>query len=275
MIRKLCSIFLLSLFFLHHSLIVAQGEMNSPGEAVATLEQTIDAVISEVQKEGYNLQEKKQIVSWVTPLFDFNRMTALAIGLPWREATVEQKITLKEAFKDHLINSYYKALLQIKGEQVRVQHKPLISEGGDGLIVRTFVDFKQGRPVVMDYALHRSSSGFRIYNITVAGISLVTAYRSEFSAIIRAQGIEGLIDALRNNKVGILPEDFIDSVPQKAQTGAQENNPHSQVFCDSKKNRFILLNLQQLHDAWLDSLSQILCAKAIHPSFNRTWKELM
>lgn len=275
MIRKLCSIFLLSLFFLHHSPIAAQGEMNSPEEAVATLEHTINAVISGMQKEGYNLQEKKQIVAWVTPLFDFNRMTALAIGLPWREATVEQKIALKEAFKDHLINSYYKALLQIKEEQVRVQHKPLISEGGEGLIVRTFVDFKQGKPVVIDYALHRSSSGFRIYNITVACISLVTAYRSEFNDIIRTQGIEGLIDALRNNKIGALPEDFADSAPQKAQARAQENDPYSQVFCDSKKNRFILLNLQQIHDAWLDSLSQMLCAKAIHPSFNHIWKELM
>lgn len=275
MIHKFYLISLLSAFFLNPVFIVAAEKMDRPQEVIATLEHTIDTVVSSANKKENDLEKKKQLIALIIPLFDFNRMTALAIGLPWRDATVEQKIALKEAFQDYLINSYYKALSQIKGERVHIQQKPLISEGGEGLIVRTFVELKQGKSLIMDYALHRSPSGYRIYNVTVAGMSLVTAYRGEFKDIIRTQGIEGLIAALKSNKIGLPPQNFTNNVDRETKVLKQETSPPRQSVCDSRKNRFILLSTQQIHSFWLDTLLQAVCAQAIPQDFQSIWKELM
>lgn len=103
----------------------------------------------------------------------------------------------------------------------------------------------------------------------------MTAYRGEFKDIIRTQGIEGLIAALKSNKIGLPPQNFTNNVDRETKVLKQETSPPRQSVCDSRKNRFILLSTQQIHSFWLDTLLQAVCAQAIPQDFQSIWKELM
>lgn len=132
----------------------------------------------------------------VLPHFDFRRMTALAVGRDWRQASPEQQDQLTEAFKTMLVRTYSNALTQYR-DQV-IDFKPLRAQPEDTDVqVRTEVKQPGAKPVQIDYSLEKTASGWKVYDVVVAGVSLVTNYRGSFSQEIRAGGVDGLIKALQ------------------------------------------------------------------------------
>lgn len=132
----------------------------------------------------------------VLPHFDFKRMTALAVGRDWRQATPAQQDQLVEAFKLLLVRTYSNALTQYK-DQV-IDFKPLRASPEDTDVqVRTEVKQPGAKAVQIDYSLEKSASGWKVYDVVVAGVSLVTNYRGSFSQEIKASGIDGLIKSLQ------------------------------------------------------------------------------
>lgn len=140
----------------------------------------------------------------VMPHLNFPRMTASAVGPAWRQASPEQRVRLQEEFKALLVRTYAGAVSQVKDHSVVV--RPLRANPQDTeVLVRTEV--KGGaEPVPIDYRLEKAgeaASGWRIYNLNVAGIWLVDTYRTQFSQEINAKGIDGLIAALADRNKGV------------------------------------------------------------------------
>jgi phospholipid transport system substrate-binding protein len=134
------------------------------------------------------------VESKVMPNVDFTRMTASAVGRSWREATPDQQKRLQQEFKTLLVRTYSGALSQVKDQTIDV--KPLRTVAGDSeLIVRTEV-LGRGEPVQLDYRMEKTPSGWKIYDLNVLGVWLVTTYRTQFAREISSSGIEGLITAL-------------------------------------------------------------------------------
>ncbi len=165
----------------------------------------LDSVKTDPALKSGDPQRLSQLVDQkVMPHLNFQRMTASAVGPAWRQASPEQRVRLQEEFKGLLIRTYSGAVSQVKDHSVLV--KPMRANPQDTeVLVRTEV--KGGaEPVPIDYRLERSAdavSGWRIYNLNVAGIWLVDTYRTQFSQEINAKGIDGLIAALSDrNKVG-------------------------------------------------------------------------
>lgn len=132
----------------------------------------------------------------VLPHFNFKRMTALAVGRDWRQATPAQQDQLTEAFKVLLVRTYSNAITQYR-DQV-IDFKPLRAQPEDtDVLVRTEVRQPGAKAVQIDYSLEKTASGWKVYDVVVAGVSLVTNYRGSFSQEIKAGGIDGLIKSLQ------------------------------------------------------------------------------
>ena len=133
----------------------------------------------------------------VAPHFDFDRMTRLAVGRNWREATEEQKKLLIAQFRQLLVRSYSTAYSAYRNIVVEVKPARL-QPGEDDVQVKSEIKLPGGAPPVnVDYAMYKAESDWKVYDVIVDGVSLVTTYRSTFSEEIRQNGIDGLIKSLR------------------------------------------------------------------------------
>ncbi len=136
----------------------------------------------------------------VLPHFDFNRMTDLALGRYKRKVQGDQKPKLVNEFRNLLVRTYGKALLAYNDQQII--YKPMRGSIEEGrVMIRTEIEQQGGVPIPLNYALYKKDSDWKVYDIRVDNISLVTNYRSSFAREIKANGIDGLIMTLqkRNN----------------------------------------------------------------------------
>lgn len=131
----------------------------------------------------------------VLPHFNFQHMTALALGKEWRKATPQQQQQLTAEFKTLLVRTYSNALTSYKNQ--KVVYKPLKMASSDtDVLVRTEIHQPGNKPVQLDYSLEKQDSGWKVYDVVVAGISLVTNYRDQFGQEVRNGGIDGLIASI-------------------------------------------------------------------------------
>jgi phospholipid transport system substrate-binding protein len=144
---------------------------------------------------GDQARIRELIETKLTPHFDIDRMTALAAGRAYRSATPEQKKQLGEEFKTLLIRTYSSALNQYRDQTI--DYKPLRSDpGATDVIVRTEVIRPGQPPVSIDYSMGKTPAGWKAYDVTVGGVSLVTNYRDEFTQQVQTGGVDGLIRSL-------------------------------------------------------------------------------
>ena len=133
----------------------------------------------------------------VLPHFNFAHMTALALGKEWRKASPQQQQQLTAEFKTLLVRTYANALTGYKNQ--KVVYKPLkMSPTDTDVLVRTEVLHPGSKPVQLDYSLEKMDAGWKVYDVVVAGISLVTNYRDQFGQEVRNGGIDGLIASIAN-----------------------------------------------------------------------------
>jgi phospholipid transport system substrate-binding protein len=146
-------------------------------------------------QSGDQARIREVMESKLAPNFDFERMTALAMGRNWREATPEQQKRLTSEFKTLLVRTYSGALTQYRDQTI--DYKPLRADpNAADVLVRTEV-IRQGQPPVqIDYGMEKKDNAWKAYDVVVGGVSLVTNYRDEFTEQVRAGGIDGLIKTL-------------------------------------------------------------------------------
>ena len=153
------------------------------------------------QKRVYDMVETK-----ILPYIDFQRMTSLAAGKSWRDATPDQQQQLIKEFRTLLVFTYSGAITQIKDQ--RVEFKPLRAAPDDTEVeVRSQVIQSRGDPIQLNYRLAKSATGWKIYDINVLGAWLVETYKGTFTETISKSGIDGLIKTLsdKNKKLAAAP----------------------------------------------------------------------
>ena len=137
------------------------------------------------------------------PNFDFRHMTALAVGKDWKKASPGQQQQLIAEFKTLLVRTYSNALTSYKNQ--KIVYKPFRMNPDDGeVLVRTEVIQPGSKPVQIDYNLKKSDTSWKVYDVVVAGISLVTNYRDQFAQEVRSGGIDGLIAAIAAKNKSVL-----------------------------------------------------------------------
>jgi phospholipid transport system substrate-binding protein len=137
----------------------------------------------------------------VLPHFSFARMTQIAMAVNWRRATPEQRKALTEEFKTLLVRTYSNSL-SLYRDQV-IEFKPLRMRPEDSdVTVKSDIKQKGAQPVTLDYDMEKTPSGWKVYDVKVSGVSLITNYREEFAAQVRESGIDGLIKVLVSKNRG-------------------------------------------------------------------------
>jgi phospholipid transport system substrate-binding protein len=131
----------------------------------------------------------------VLPHFDFNRMAQWVLGKYWRTASQEQRQRFVEQFRNLLVRTYGTLLLDYSGQTI--DYLPArTGANGDTVTIRTLIADKDGTKVQVDYALYRRDTAWKVYDVRVNGISLVSNYRNTFGSKVRQDGIDSLIDDL-------------------------------------------------------------------------------
>lgn len=132
----------------------------------------------------------------VLPHFNFNAMTALAMGQNWNKASPEQKRRLIEEFRTLLVRTYASALAAYSEQ--RFDFRPLRARPTDtDVTVNVRVIQSGAQPVPIDYSMEKTAAGWKVYDVMVGGVSLVANYRTEFNSTVREAGVEGLIKSLQ------------------------------------------------------------------------------
>lgn len=142
------------------------------------------------QKKLFALAEEK-----IIPNFDFDRVCKMVLGKNWRAASEEQQSSFKKEFRSLLLRTYASALSKYR-DQI-IEYKPFRAEpDANNVSVKTQIIQQGGQPISVDYSLVKTESSWKVYDIVIENVSLVTNYRSQFSNEIRQNGFDSLIKKL-------------------------------------------------------------------------------
>jgi phospholipid transport system substrate-binding protein len=171
---------------------------DTPPDVLArTTTQEVLAILKQDKElQTGNLTKVYQLVeAKILPNFDFNRMTQLALGKHWPRATAKQKQSLVTEFRNLLVRTYSSSLTAFSNQTV--EFKPLTMKPGDtDVTVRSEIRQPGGQPIPIHYSMYKTSFGWKVYDVSIDGVSLVTNYRASFANTIRQNGIDGLIKTL-------------------------------------------------------------------------------
>ena len=163
----------------------------------ALVKSTVDEVLGVIKNNKDRRLLNDVVEKKVLPHFDFQAMTRQAVGRHWREATPAQQRSLENAFRALLVTTYTTALTQSSTADQTVEVRPLVVRpADDDVTVRTLVKDSSRKPLAVDYRLAKTANGWKVYDVVVENLSLVTNYRDSFNSEIGRTGIDGLIKAL-------------------------------------------------------------------------------
>ena len=167
-----------------------------------TTEEVLNIVRSDKDIRAGNVARIVQLIEEkVAPHFDYERMTRLAVGRPWRDASPAQREALVKEFRALLVRSYSAAFTAYTG--IAVEYRPYKMNPGDtDATVQTLIKLPGGAPPMgVDYDMGNTAAGWKVYDVRVAGASLIINYRNLFAQEIQNGGVDGLIKSLveKNN----------------------------------------------------------------------------
>lgn len=174
----------------------AQSTM-APDQLVRT---TVDKVIATIKTDqAIQDGDLKRILALAettaAPHFDFERMARLAMGANWKRANPAQQKDIVEQFRSLLLRTYAVALREYRDQTIDVRPVKLAA-GQEEAQVRTLINQPGAKAIPIDYEMQRTADGWKVYDVTIAGVSLVINFRSAFDSEIRKSGVDGLIKSL-------------------------------------------------------------------------------
>lgn len=167
----------------------------------ALIRNTVDEVVA-VLKQDDGIREGNQdkvlglIREKILPHFNFTRMTQLAMGKNWSLAGPEQKKSLVREFRTLLVRTYSNSLTNYRDEVIKVTPTSVSPQDTRATVKTQVIQGGGKQPVPIDYSMERKGNNWKVYDVTVAGVSLVTNYRGTFNNQVRDGGVDGLITAL-------------------------------------------------------------------------------
>ena len=175
----------------------AHAEMPGPdavvkstaNEVLETLKSDKDLANGDTSKLGHIVEDK------IASKFDFNRMSRLVLGAKWKEASREQQERFIGEFRSLLIRTYSSALAKYKNQTI--EYKPLHDDpNSKDATVMTKVVQPDGTSIALDYTLTKTDNSWKVYDVSIDGLSLISTYRGQFAETVKQSGIDGLIEKL-------------------------------------------------------------------------------
>lgn len=176
---------------------IVQAEVVAPDVLIKTTVHEVLAVVKQDKDIQAGNQKKilELVDAKVLPHFDFTRMTQLAVGKSWRTATPEQKRALVTEFRNMLVRTYTKAFTVYRDQTVEIKPFKMAADATE-TTVKTSINKSGAQPVLVDYEMEKTADGWKAFDVTIEGVSMVSSYRGTFTSEIQEKGIDGLIKTL-------------------------------------------------------------------------------
>lgn len=182
--------------------ISVAGAVRAQDMAPDVLVKNVTLEVVDIVRADKDIQagDRKKVVALieakVLPHFNFDAMTASAVARHWTKASAEQKARLTDEFRTLLVRTYASSIAAYKDQ--RFDFRPLRAKPTDTDVTVTVRMMQSGaQPVQLEYDMEKRPNGWKVWDVRVAGISLVANYRTEFDNQVRDGGIDGLIKTLR------------------------------------------------------------------------------
>ena len=187
---------------------IARAEIVAPDVLIKSIAQDVITIVKEDKDIQAGNQKKilALVDAKVLPNFDFTRMTQLAAGKYWRQATPEQKNALVTEFRNMLVRTYTKAFTLYRDQSIEVAPLKLAATDTE-TTVKTRILKAGAQPTAVDYQMKKSDNGWKVFDVVIEGVSMVTSYRGSFASQIEqpgnvSQGIDALIKSLADMNAG-------------------------------------------------------------------------
>jgi len=175
---------------------------------VSTIQSAANRMVSQLERNKSSLNSNPNIIhrivnSVLVPIIDVNRMAGSVVGRSyWSKASSSQRSQFIREFKQQVINTYSAALSSYNGDKVTVY--PLRSgyQGKKTVVVKSVIVRKNGQRVSVNYNLVKRSSGWKVYDFSIEGVSIVQNYRSQFAGPLANGGLSNLIKQLKKHNRG-------------------------------------------------------------------------
>lgn len=184
---------------IYFSSLLAAADIVAPD---VMLKQTSDEVIAVIKQKREQLEQDPSIVydlvhEYILPHLDEVTIAKLALGKNWREASREQKIEFINEFRSLLIRTYGKSLSEFSDQEIN--YFPVkLEQGEDKVVVKSEVLQPGGPSIPVSYRMRIKDDAWKVYDLSIDGVSLVTSYRGTFDQEVRKGGIEGLLKYLKD-----------------------------------------------------------------------------
>lgn len=174
----------------------AQSDILPPDELIkATVHDVLEIINQDKRAQDNNKKLLDFIDAKVLPHFDFERMTKLAVGRAWRTASAEQKAALIAEFRTMLVRTYTKAFTLYKNVSVETK-SVTVPDNAEEVTVKTVINRPGAQPIPVNYEMEKTAAGWKAFDVSVEGISLVATHRGSFAEKVQQAGIDGLIKSL-------------------------------------------------------------------------------
>ena len=186
----------IAILFLGISVLAHAQELGPEDLVKRVTQEVLDAVKGDAQLAAGDRQKMLKLAEdKVLPHIDFGEAARLALGRSWAKATPEQRKQVVAEFRAMLVRTYASAIDSYRGQTLHVLPVRMKPADTDVTVRNRYVR-PGATPVMIEYQMHKTAQGWKIYDIVVEGVSLVITYRSEFDAVVKQDGIEGLIRRL-------------------------------------------------------------------------------
>ena len=166
-----------------------------PDVMVSEVSAAVIGILKRDAVAGQPTDVARLVETKILPLFDFPHMTRIAVARNWRLASAEQQAALVAQFRTLLVRTYSSALASYRDETI--EYKPLrLAPAETDVLVKSVVRRRGAEPLSIDYDMESTPAGWKVYDVKIAGVSMVLTYRETFAAAVRAGGIDGLIKSL-------------------------------------------------------------------------------
>ncbi len=192
------------IFALYFAVLLAGASTGVRAEVLqpdALIRSTVQDVLA-IVKQDKDIQSGNQkkilelVEAKVLPHFNFTRMTRLAVGKSWRSATPAQKQALEAEFRNLLVRTYTKAFTVYRDQNVEVKPFKMADSATEVTVKTVIVQPGGSPPTPVNYDMEKTADGWKVYDLSIEGVSLVTSYRGTFADQIQQAGIDGLIKTM-------------------------------------------------------------------------------
>ena len=189
---------------------MAHAEMIAPDALIKSTVQDVVTIIKQ-DKDIQSGNQKKitaLVDAKVVPHFDFVRMTQLAVGKNWRSATAEQKEALITGFRNMLVRTYTKVFTVYRDQAIDVKPLKMAADETE-VTVKTTISKPGTESIPVDYEMKKAADGWKVFDISIEGVSMVMSYRGTFTSQIQQNGIDGLIKTLSDKNINPADNDVV------------------------------------------------------------------